>query len=259
LIAGQIIKSLTAGKGKRQMENNYWTKTLTQRLSRRRAMVVTGGSALAAAFLAACGGSDSSSSAVKDTSGLTYKPEDETKKGTKGGVMQGAYAVEQLHFDPLSTNSQFTFGHAGHAYQKLLSLKPGTFEDAPTGEVDGEVASAWEISPDGMQLTMKLRPGNKWDQRPPTSSRVINSDDVRWSWNRYLELSPGRTAVSNAHHPASSCRWRRTASSIRARICAAAAPGCSPSTSPALVGSTAATPTGTGPPNAPSSMASTTR
>jgi ABC-type transport system substrate-binding protein len=186
------------------MENNYWTRTLSQRLSRRRALAAGGAGALGAAFLAACGGDKGDSGgagAQKDSSGLVFKPTDTTKQAAKGGIMQSAYAVEQLHFDPLSTNSQFTFGHAGHAYQKLLSLKPGTFENAPTGEVDGEIASSWEIAPDGMQLTLKLRPGNKWDQRPPTNSRVINSDDVKWSWNRYLELSPGRTAISNAHHP----------------------------------------------------------
>jgi ABC-type transport system substrate-binding protein len=123
-----------------------------------------------------------------------------TKQGVKGGTLQSAYAVEQLHFDPLSTNSQFTFGHAGHAYQKLLSLKPGNYEEAPTGEVDGEIAQSWEFSPDATQLTLKLRANNKWDQRAPTNSRVITTEDLKWSWDRYLAV-PRRTALSNQHHP----------------------------------------------------------
>ena len=185
------------------MSEGYWTRTLAARLSRRRALAVSGGLAGGTALLAACGGGEDGGGGgqLKDTSGLVYEPVDSTKQAVKGGIWQSAYAVEQLHFDPLSTNSQFTFGHAGLAYQKLLSLKPGTFKDPPLGEVDGEIASSWEISPDAMQLTMKLRPGNKLDPRPPTNSRVINSDDVKWSWERYLALSPGRTAFSNALHP----------------------------------------------------------
>jgi ABC-type transport system substrate-binding protein len=185
------------------MQSNYWARTLTQRMSRRRALAATGAGALGAAFLAACGGEDdgSGSTAPKDTSGLVYTPVDQTKQAVKGGLWQSAYAVEQLHFDPLSTNSQFTFGHAGHAYQKLLSLKPGTFADAPTGEVDGEIAQSWEVTPDAMQLTMKLRNGNKFDSRPPTNSRVVNTGDVKWSWERYLALSPGRMSFANELHP----------------------------------------------------------
>ena len=38
------------------MSENYWTKILEQRLSRRRALAATAGGALGAALLAACGG-----------------------------------------------------------------------------------------------------------------------------------------------------------------------------------------------------------
>ena len=40
------------------MESNYWSKTLSGRINRRRLIAASGASALGAAFLAACGGGD---------------------------------------------------------------------------------------------------------------------------------------------------------------------------------------------------------
>jgi peptide/nickel transport system substrate-binding protein len=182
--------------------DRYWTKTLSQRLSRRRALSATGSAALGAALLAACGGdSGSNTTASRDRSGLLYTPVDSTSSATKGGIMVGAYAVEPLNYDPLSSSSQFTFNHAHHAYQRFFSLKAGTFEEAATGEPEGDAVSSWEYSPDGLTLSMKLRPNTRFDQRPPTNSRVMNTQDVKWSWDRFVALQPGSRFFSNALNP----------------------------------------------------------
>lgn len=182
------------------MDGSYWSKTLQSRMTRRRALASAAALGAGTALLAACGGGESGG-ALRDTSGLLYTPTDNTKDAVKGGIWQGAYAVEQLHFDPLSTNSQFTFGHAGHVYQRFFRLKGGTIKEAPSGEPEGDAVTSWEFSPDGLQLTMKLRPNNKWDARPPTNSRVMTTEDVKWSWDRFLTLQPARTFFSNQLHP----------------------------------------------------------
>src|SRR6266498_2966220 len=43
-------------RGQAPMPNDYWNRTLSQRIGRRRAIVTTGVAAASAAFLAACGG-----------------------------------------------------------------------------------------------------------------------------------------------------------------------------------------------------------
>lgn len=179
------------------MSDNYWTETLQHRLSRRRALVTTGAGALGAAFLAACGGGDSGGGALKDKSGLIYTPVDTTKNAQKGGILVSAFAVEPLNYDPLSSSSQFTFNHAHHAYQRFFSLKRGTVNEPATGEPEGDAVQSWEYSPDGLQLTMKLRQ-NKLDPRPPTSSRILNTDDVKWSWDRFVALQPGNRFFANS-------------------------------------------------------------
>ena len=73
--------------------NGLWTRSLTQRLSRRRAIATTGSAALGAAFLAACGGGSSSSSSGggkddKNVSGLVTPQKDTTKEAKKGGTLK---------------------------------------------------------------------------------------------------------------------------------------------------------------------------
>jgi ABC-type transport system substrate-binding protein len=114
--------------------------------------------------------------------------------------MQSAFAVEPTSYDPLSTSSQFIFNHSAHAYQRLVSLKPGNVNEPASGDPEGDAAAGWEYSPDGLQLTFKLRQ-NKLDPRPPTNSRILNTDDVKWSWERFLSLHPGRLVFSNAATP----------------------------------------------------------
>ena len=85
-------------------EANYWNRTLSGRVSRRRALAFAG----VAAFLAACGGGDSSSgkSAAKDSSGLLTEPQATTKDAVKGGIwpkISGNIVI--YHFDPMDTSN----------------------------------------------------------------------------------------------------------------------------------------------------------
>lgn len=183
------------------MDGSYWRKALQSRLSRRRALAAASTGTLAGALLAACGGgNDGGGGKLKDTSGLLYTPVDSAKQAVKGGIMQSAEAVEPTNYDPLSTSSQFIFRHASHAYQRFVSLKPGNINEPATGDPEPEAAASWEYSPDGLQLTFRLRQ-NKLDPRPPTNSRILNSQDVKWSWERFLSLHPGRFIFSNALTP----------------------------------------------------------
>ncbi len=180
------------------MATNYWDGIVQQRLSRRRAIVGTGGAALAAAFLAACGGSSNNGGGPKLDANSAIAPfTDTTKQAKQGGTAVLRLSRESLTVDPqVGTNADLVYG--AHAYQRLLQQKVGTATNPPDGSVEGQAATSFEISPDRMQVTLKLRPNNKFDQRAPTNSRPLDSGDVKFSYDRFASLSPNAANVLNA-------------------------------------------------------------
>ena len=179
------------------MGSNYWDAVLQRRLNRRRLIHTTSAAAAGGALLAACGGSSSSDD---EGSGLLASYVDTTDKATRGGIWQGYQGRDSDHFDPL-TGTQATLAHTVHAYSRLLSFKEGTVFDPPDGSVVPDAAASYEISPDGRRVTLKLRPNNKLDPRPPTNGRVITAEDVKFSFDRFAALSPNRGNILNSVSP----------------------------------------------------------
>jgi ABC-type transport system substrate-binding protein len=108
-----------------------------------------------------------------------------------GGIMLDRIASEGPHFDP-TTGGVAVFVHAAHAYSRLVRYASATVFNPPDGTVEGDLAESWEYSGDGLQVTLKLRPGVKLDERAPTSGRVVTTEDVKYTFDRYMELSPDR-------------------------------------------------------------------
>jgi ABC-type transport system substrate-binding protein len=183
------------------MAKGYWSRTLAHRLSRRRALAgaATLGAGAMAASLIACGG-DNEGGQDDAGSGIVNKPVDTTRQAVKGGTMQYFQTAEALHMDP-TNGTNLVFAHTVHAYSRLLRYKVGTVFDLPTGEVEADGASSWEISGDGLTVTMKIRPNLKFDQRPPTNSRPVNSADVKYSYDRFTRLHPDRGELLNSVDP----------------------------------------------------------
>ena len=102
------------------MSDNYWSRLLDGRISRRRALAATGAIAAGAAFLAACGGSDSGSSGgggtQKDVSSLIVKPVDETKNVKRGGTYKTRGTFEPITLDPHQFPNNF------YVYQTYSNL-----------------------------------------------------------------------------------------------------------------------------------------
>ena len=182
----------------------YWQRLTSHTVSRRRAMAVTGGIAAAAAFLAACGGSGSSSSGEqkKETASNLYKPVDTSAKAKVGGVLKHYAQADITHFDALASNSASTvnFGSV-FAYNRLLKFKSGVYPKIADGSVEPEMAESYEISPDKLTITMKLRQGQKWDARSPTHNRVMDMEDVLFSYKKFARVNPSGANVDNGRNP----------------------------------------------------------
>jgi peptide/nickel transport system substrate-binding protein len=74
-----------------------------------------------------------------------------------------------------------------NSYDRLLTFATKTLPNGSVVEdyntLKGELAESWEIAPDGMSVTFKLKPNAKfWDGTPVTAA------DVKWSFDRAVSL-----------------------------------------------------------------------
>jgi ABC-type transport system substrate-binding protein len=182
------------------MASSYWTKVVSNRISRRRALAATGAGALGAAFLAACG-SDNDSGSSGSTGGSTggsksnsilATPQDTTSQAKAGGVIKDYYTAELTHMDALLSNSASTVNLISvFVYPRLMKFKTVPAGQENDGsQLEGEAATSYELSPDKMTLTFKLRQGMKWDSRAPTNGRPLDASDVLFSWKKFGDLNP---------------------------------------------------------------------
>ena len=176
----------------------YWTRIAKRRMTRRgvlRAGAAGGAGGLALSLIGCGGGGDDD----KEASSLVFEPVDTSSKAVRGGILPIHNRSDIAAFD--TTGSQET-DQAGHAYSRVVKYEATKYPKRPTGTVVADAATSWEISPDGTTYTYKLRPNFKFDPRPPTNGRVMTSADVKYSWERFVSVSPYRANLAQAASPA---------------------------------------------------------
>jgi peptide/nickel transport system substrate-binding protein len=179
------------------MQQSYWSAISSHRLHRRRALTLTGGAALGAGLLTACGGGESGGESNK--SGLVVKPVETTKQAKRGGILKSRTFANPGSLDVNTPNNPIT-PFANNVYSSLVLLKPGYLEPAQE-EIGADLAESWEYSPDGLQITLKLRQGVKFHNKPPINGRALDMDDVLFTWKRFSEKYSGRTGLVNSVNP----------------------------------------------------------
>jgi peptide/nickel transport system substrate-binding protein len=180
--------------------NGYWDRAVRARTSRRR--LLAGGSGVLAGLgaigLVGCGSSGNGSSSGKDSSGLVVKPVDTTGQAKAGGVLKDFQEVDVLHFDAAISNQTSVVNAASvWVYPRLLKYVAAKYPKDADGSSEGELAESFEVSGDKLQLTFKIRPGVKWDNRAPTSGREADAQDVVFTWNKFARLHPGAGDMSS--------------------------------------------------------------
>jgi len=176
---------------------SYWQSYRQGRLSRRRALTATTAGVGSALLLAACGSDDKAKSGGGKATSLVGEVNDSTSKATGGGTWSSYLSSDTPGLDPMTSPASTVPPLANYAVSRLLKYKLGTRADRPTGTVEGDAATSWEISPDGLPVTFKLRPNMKYDARPPTNGKNLTAEDVLFSWKQFETLSGTRTALAN--------------------------------------------------------------
>jgi peptide/nickel transport system substrate-binding protein len=161
--------------------------------------------AAAAAFLAACGGDDdgdggSSSGGGGEKKTLAIKTEDSVKEAKRGGTIKDRTNADVSSMDVQQPIAPLNYP-GKHVYSTLLRLKAPYLQADTTFELSPDLAQSWEIAPDGLSITMKLRANAKWHNKPPVNGRAIDSSDVVFSWNRYAASAPLRALAANTANP----------------------------------------------------------
>lgn len=179
--------------------DSYWSKITGAKLSRRRALRLGAGLGASATALSLLGcGSDGDESG--DGSGLAIKPADTTGKAVRGGMFQTSINAEPAAFDVI-TGAAPDVPHPARVYSRIIKYESYKYPEPVQPVVAPDAAESWETSPDGLKVTYKLRRDMKFDPRPPTSGRLMNSGDVKYSADRFMTISTQRSVLSNAVSP----------------------------------------------------------
>jgi ABC-type transport system substrate-binding protein len=172
---------------------SYWKPyQVNRRTALRASAAAAAGFGLLAAGCSALEDADDSSSRS-----LT-KAVDTTKSARPGGTFRSFIVRDAQGFSP-AINAVSSRVVVWRAYSRLTSIPPNYLDEVPAiAEANPDLAESWEFSGDKQQVTFKLRPNAKWDARPPTSGRVVDAEDVVFSWKQFETLNSDRQNLAYA-------------------------------------------------------------
>jgi len=169
------------------MDDGVWQKNLGARISRRKAIARAAALGGTAALLAACGGGGGQGQVGARVRVFDNpNPEGPVKRG---GRWQGIIGQSPASLDPyrqVAFTTQTYIG--GYIYSRLLKydsgpkVQPTDFIPAP------DLAESYQASGDGLEITFRLRQGVKFHNVAPVSGRVLDSEDVTFSYERFSTM-----------------------------------------------------------------------
>ena len=177
--------------------NSYWTKVSDARLSRRRTLGLARELPWARLSWQLAVVQTAANLARKCQASFS-RPRTTRKSAIKGGVYKGISPLNLLQIDPHQPG-----GHIGvvrRVYSQLFRVKDGYLEQA-NGDIEGDLLESWEVSPDKLTLTAKLRPNAHWAQVAPTNGRSVTTQDIVFTWDRFRSTASRRSEVVNSVNP----------------------------------------------------------
>jgi peptide/nickel transport system substrate-binding protein len=137
-----------------------------------------------AAIAASCGDDDSAdsadsagSSAGSETGAASATGDTAASADTGSTTLHLAVAYPELPLDPASYGGGPGTGLLAGMYQRLLQYKP------ESSEIVGDVASSWDVSPDGLTYTFTLRDDQIFHDGSP-----VTADAFKFTFERHISL-----------------------------------------------------------------------
>src|SRR5262245_29347182 len=110
----------------------------------------------------------------------------------RGGVVT-VRACDPPHFDPHLTVSYKTHIAYSFTHSRLLKYKAGPSVAPGVFALEGDLAESWS-QPNETTYVFKLRPGVKWQNKPPVNGRELTATDVVYSVERFRTLKGNANA-----------------------------------------------------------------
>jgi len=180
------------------------------RFSRRTVLrgAALGGAGLATAALIGCGSDDeeeaaptagattageAAASATASTEGIVQDPNlpypfnfpEPATEPKAGGVMRVAATWDTSTMDPTKSAAGGTIVIPNMVYNRLIGIVGGPDVDINKLELEPELATDWERTPDGMTYTFNLAPNAKWQNVAPLNGRAFTAADAKFAFDRY--------------------------------------------------------------------------
>ena len=95
-----------------------------------------------------------------------------------GGTYRVAARADAPSLDPLKETNVATHAAVGLIYSKLVDYKIGKDVPFGTNDLEGDLATSWDTSADGLTWTFHLRQGVKFHNIDPVNGREFTSADV---------------------------------------------------------------------------------
>jgi len=174
-----------------ELNSRYWAG---RRLSRRTVLRGAGlaGAGLTAAALIGCGGDDDPDATAAPTQDGGTGTATATATATEmvsdvktGGRLQLHQVGDPPSFDLHKESTTYTNYVTGMGYNQLVKIDPLDAQEAPTSVV-GDLATEWEIAPDGQTYTFHVVPNAKFADGTP-----FTAADVKASYERQLNPPEG--------------------------------------------------------------------
>ncbi|HLF78297.1 MAG TPA: ABC transporter substrate-binding protein [Dehalococcoidia bacterium] len=181
------------------MVTSYWSAVLSKIINRRRMLAGSSAALAGSALLAACGGGDSDDG--PKASGLMTEPLDTVKQAKRGGIRQDSVPGDIQHFDDFLISAPVPY-HFDKVHSFIIGRKTAYMTPYKQELDGGELAESWELSPDKLTLTLKIRADANLDPRPPTNGRAMDANDIEFTWQRWEARASNRSNLSNKFSPA---------------------------------------------------------
>jgi len=117
----------------------------------------------------------------------------------RGGVFRIRGEDATTGFDPhLAPNHHRIATNLSFTHSRLVKVKAGPSVVPGTLPVEPDLAESWS-QPNDRTYVFKLRKGVRWHPKPPVNGRELTADDVKYTYDRFLQLkgNPNRSMLGH--------------------------------------------------------------